>query len=183
MSGCLVHEFKPTSGSYKTYRSVLMWVYSSQIRFAPLDSSVRYSTTSDAKLLQKTKSIQSDKFSSPKSVYRLAHYLQLSELSKIALESIESQIEFENVAYELYSDLSKNYEEVRTICLRTASEDWVSRRSSHVNSFCAQSILTSPTRGQKRVKSSQAMKDLQADWEKGVKTQDASITLALAFMF
>lgn len=136
MSGCLVHEFKPTSGSYKTYRSVLMWVYSSQIRFAPLDSSVRYSTTSDAKL-----------------------YLQLSELSKIALESIESQIEFENVAYELYSDLSKNYEEVRTICLRTASEDW------------------------KRVKSSQAMKDLQADWEKGVKTQDASITLALAFMF
>jgi hypothetical protein len=52
---------------------------------------------------------------SPKSVYRLAHLLDLTELCQLALESIQSQLTPLNVALELFSNFSGVYDEVRKV--------------------------------------------------------------------
>ncbi|GAA5974116.1 hypothetical protein JCM11641_003445 [Rhodosporidiobolus odoratus] len=127
-------QFIPvTDTSYSTYLAVLVWLDSHHIAFAPLLSSFRTSgksrveassarSTAVSKLLKDTHLLPSA--SSPKSIYRLAHLLELKDLCHLALENLRTQLTPENGAFELYSDVATCYSEFRDVVLEFAVENW-----------------------------------------------------------
>ncbi|GAA5906107.1 hypothetical protein JCM5296_001048 [Sporobolomyces johnsonii] len=118
--------------AYTTYFAVLVWIATGYIRFAPLRSKF----TSDARGAEQARAAEIDKMlfshsdlqlpppASPKSVYRLAHLLELPELLQLAFDNYKSQISAANVAYELYSDVSCSYEAIRDVALEFAVAHW-----------------------------------------------------------
>lgn len=140
------------SAHYKTYRAVLHWIQTSQINPAPLLSSFQGSddpssndpSSDDPKPFSGTRTISAgaerraqidqmvedlklDDFArpiSPKSLYRLAHFLELPILAKLSLSLIKSQLSVENVALEFFGDLSAAYPEVRAVELEFVLAHW-----------------------------------------------------------
>ncbi|GAA5895026.1 hypothetical protein JCM5296_000940 [Sporobolomyces johnsonii] len=132
--------------AYTTYFAVLVWVATGYIRFAPLRSKFRSDNmwgfaslcskfmsgdTGDdqarAVELKKVFSRSSPQLplpTSPKSVYRLAHLLELPQLLQLALNNFKSQLRPANVAYELYSDVACAYEAIRDAALDFAVTNW-----------------------------------------------------------
>jgi hypothetical protein len=125
--------------SYLTYLSVLLWVQSHHISFAPLVSTFRTdgATRLEAVPLRAVALSSSTSISptspsssrlplpvSPKSVFRLAQYLSLPTLVSIALDNLRSQLTPANAAYELYSDVSPLFPEQREVVMRFVVERW-----------------------------------------------------------
>lgn len=67
---------------------------------------------------------------SPKSVFRLAHFLQLEELKALALESIRTQLTVENAVVELVSDVSRCYEDAQRVVIDFVVEHWEKVKAS-----------------------------------------------------
>ncbi|GAA5936857.1 hypothetical protein JCM3775_002726 [Rhodotorula graminis] len=119
---------------YSTYLAVLIWAQTSHITFAPLLSTFRRPGVDDAaasgarqdavRALAETKSPLLPVPVSPKSVYRLADYLSLAPLKKLALNNLVSQLKPEIAAYELYSDVACGYDDVRDAVLEYVVEHW-----------------------------------------------------------
>lgn len=137
------HHIDITSASYTTYRAVSCWIYSSQIKFGELKSfklplPLRLKWESTTSLFSSKKPykpgypppkfrlfVNPNSFSpledkkppmplvSPKSIYRLAKFLELPELAALAFTEFKSQINKFNVRYELEGELADEYEEVR----------------------------------------------------------------------
>ncbi|BGP13225.1 hypothetical protein JCM10213_005005 [Rhodosporidiobolus nylandii] len=119
--------------SFTTYRAVLVWLASQHIDFAPLRSSfhaigepLSSASTLRAAGLHRTASRDSllPQPASPKSVYRLAHLLELPTLSSLAIENLRSQLTPQNAAYELYSDAATCYPALRDVVLDYVVENW-----------------------------------------------------------
>lgn len=120
--------------SFTTYRAVLVYLLSHHITFAPLLSTFRASTYPAAAeaassrhqairvLLSKSPDLPAP--ASPKSVYRLAHLLQLPKLESLALNEIQRQLSVENAAYELYGSVAGVYDAIREIVLDFCVENW-----------------------------------------------------------
>jgi hypothetical protein len=106
------HEVVISSAAYTNYKSILLWIHTSYINFAPLSSSRLSTTDEDVEVSANDDTLIS---ASPKSVYRLAHLLDLTELCQLALDSIKSQLTPLNVALELFSNFSGVYDEVRNV--------------------------------------------------------------------
>ena len=102
--------------AYTTYLAVLCWIDSGHITFAPLRSSSRLQ--SDPTSLRNAQLVESSVHpahplpASPKSVYRLAHFLELDELVKLAFSNIQSQLTKEIIAYEVFGDVALAYDAV-----------------------------------------------------------------------
>lgn len=129
------------STAYTTYRAALVWMLSSHVAFAPLKSVCNLAEP-PAWLAQETPNTQArvtrqeilqrahDKSPSlplpvsPKSLFRLAHFLEILELQEVALACLESQITVENCAVELFSEVSILYPEVSSVLLESASANW-----------------------------------------------------------
>ncbi|GAA5916717.1 hypothetical protein JCM5296_006183 [Sporobolomyces johnsonii] len=115
-----------------TYFAALVWIATGYISFAPLRSKFRSddrgAKQARAAELEETFISQSDSQltppASPKSLYRLAHFLELPDLVQLALDNYKSQLSPANVAYELYSDVSCSYEAIRDITLDFAVANW-----------------------------------------------------------
>lgn len=114
--------------------ALLCWIGTGFIEFAPLRSKHQYElddrvSDSDGELVEDPQRINSivNSYSdeplgapasvSPKSIYRLAHYLEIDKLSKLALANFESQLSCLNVIHELYSDIASHSPEIRDIAL------------------------------------------------------------------
>ncbi|GAA5862955.1 hypothetical protein JCM1840_002338 [Sporobolomyces johnsonii] len=122
-----------TDTAYTTYYALLVWMATGYIRFAPLRSKFRSAeggskqaraTEIDKLLSQQSDAQQFPPPASPKSVYRLAHLLELPDLVQLALDNFKSQINPANVAYELYSDVSCYYNPIRDVALEFAVANW-----------------------------------------------------------
>jgi hypothetical protein len=110
------HEVVISSTAYTTYKSILLWIHSSYINFAPLSSSGPHNMEADVEGSDHSAPADENLISaSPKSVYRLAHLLDLPELCQLALDSIESQLTPFNVALELFGNLAGVYDDLRKI--------------------------------------------------------------------
>ncbi|GAA5854996.1 hypothetical protein JCM8547_002339 [Rhodosporidiobolus lusitaniae] len=102
-------------------RSVLIFLTTGYIDFAPLRSASlplnpkATSTRADALTFRSSKSPSLPFAVSPKSVYRLAHFLGLSDLQSLVLAQIKSSLQVETVAFELFSPTSLAYEEVQKV--------------------------------------------------------------------
>ncbi|GAA6008562.1 hypothetical protein JCM11491_003349 [Sporobolomyces phaffii] len=122
--------------TYTTYLSVLLWVGSGFIRFAPIQSACTFSgpPAQDRRAhLEHSLSGSNSMLpcpASPKSVYRLAHYLGLTDLAKLALLNLAEQLKAANVTHELFGDVSTQYPEVRQLCIQTTVKNWVAVSSS-----------------------------------------------------
>lgn len=114
-------EVQTRQTAYSTFRAVLLYMQTGYIDFAPLSSSTAprnsFATTTrkDALARDKVKSPRLPYAVSPKSVYRLAHLLQLPALQELALENLASALSVSGAASELFSPVSIAYEEVRKV--------------------------------------------------------------------
>ena len=123
-----------TQHCYETYLALLCWIGTGRIAFAPLRSTFVNESTGEgeeshtrAKLIEDSLELadpRSPSLVSPKSIYRLADYLQISKLSQIALANFTSQLTHDNVLQELYSDLAGKYPAIRDITLDYTVEHW-----------------------------------------------------------
>ncbi|ORY48425.1 hypothetical protein BCR35DRAFT_310872 [Leucosporidium creatinivorum] len=130
------HEFVVTETAYTTYRAVVVYLATGHISFAPLTSTLRAAGASsgDGGTPRNLASTVQDPSSllpaSPKSVYRLAHLLSLVDLQDLALASINSQLTIDNVAYELFSEVTSVYDEIAAAVVAFASKHWAEVKQS-----------------------------------------------------
>lgn len=160
-----IRRIEITGTAWRTYRAVLCWIYTSHIDFAPLASTYPppISTSASEPVTRRdffTSFAESHPLlplpASPKSVYRLAHFLEIPDLQELALASIKAQIRVSNVATELFGDLSMKYEKVQELELDFAVANW------------------------KAVRESDGLKEIQALIEAGELPSAAAISLNLA---
>ncbi|KAK4703088.1 hypothetical protein P7C70_g3135, partial [Phenoliferia sp. Uapishka_3] len=94
-----------TQTSFKVYHAVPSYIFTGHISFKSLPSSANL-----------TNSPQGDPTeplpSSPKSVYRLAHLLEIPAVQTLALDALKTTLSPTNIAAELFSETSGTYDEV-----------------------------------------------------------------------
>ncbi|KAL8278977.1 hypothetical protein RQP46_008646 [Phenoliferia psychrophenolica] len=119
----LHHTIRIEETAYITYHAVLFWIMTNVIDFAPLRSTLAADAERDP--------ISSDPMdpslpipASPKSIYRLAHLLEIPELQSLALQSIKAQITVENVLDELFCETSGLYDEVLDMLVAVTEISW-----------------------------------------------------------
>lgn len=128
-----------TGTSYRTFRAFLAWTYAGTVDFAPLTSSFlsksscsSSSTTSATKrrrqALAPLSSLHPSRPTpvSPKSLYRLAHFLDIPSLQSLALSALAERLTVEGVAAELFARpaLGEAYDEVLDYEVDFARENW-----------------------------------------------------------
>lgn len=108
-----------TGSAFATYRAILLWLHCGYIDFAPLNSSLspRNPTSKETRDKVYKDSLEAARTlplpASPKSVFRLAHLLQLPELQELALGALVASLTVEGAACELFSPVALAYDEVR----------------------------------------------------------------------
>lgn len=116
-----------TQTAFSTYHAVLVFLETSFLTFSPLSSSFPTSshpTRRDFLLSSSTASPSLPLPVSPKSIYRLADFLDLPELKKLALSAFTSSLTPAGVAKELFSDFTQCYKEPREVVLGFLKERW-----------------------------------------------------------
>ncbi|KAL8277609.1 hypothetical protein RQP46_010041 [Phenoliferia psychrophenolica] len=101
------HTIKITEFSYHTYRAVFSWIASHYIEFRTNDA--------NSPTPQEPPSSTPPRLASAKSVYRLAHLLEIPELEALALEAIRSQVTVATVVADLFSKTSLKFPAVLDI--------------------------------------------------------------------
>lgn len=120
-----------TGATFTTYFAVLAWISTRHIEFEALrslrDLPEAYQEES-ADIVSRSKATKTTSPYpvpvSPKSVYRLAHLLEMHELASLALANYASQLDFTNIASELYSDVASSYSAIRDVALTYAVDHW-----------------------------------------------------------
>ncbi|GAA6062991.1 hypothetical protein JCM10212_004973 [Sporobolomyces blumeae] len=122
-------KVRVTDTTYTTYASVLCWIGTRFVRFAPLKSSKLHPSEvvqpgNASTTTSKTRTLDLPTPASPKSVYRLAHLLELEALRALALAIFKSQLTSQNFAHELYADVASCYPEVRDAAIEFTVGHW-----------------------------------------------------------
>ncbi|KAM0754253.1 hypothetical protein T439DRAFT_323119 [Meredithblackwellia eburnea MCA 4105] len=126
-----------TDAAHSTFKAVLIWIYTSHINFIPLAADdARKAATQTFSFgapgtaptpIQQPQELPGRPFAvSPKSVYRLADFLQIGELKKLALEFIKQSLQQPgtNIVRELFSQHSQHYIELQEVVLDYAAKNW-----------------------------------------------------------
>ncbi|POY73522.1 hypothetical protein BMF94_3459 [Rhodotorula taiwanensis] len=99
-----------------TYAALLLWLATRTIDFAPLRSSGGSSRKEHIKEALQMRPTRPAPVS-PKSVYRLAHLLDLEPLKSLALAKLTAELNVANAASELFSDVASSYPAIRDAAL------------------------------------------------------------------
>ncbi|KAL1756407.1 hypothetical protein FB107DRAFT_211489 [Schizophyllum commune] len=89
--------------AFQTWRALVLYLYTGEITFCALKSS---GTRQESWELPPTAC-------SPKSMYRVAHMLEMKELQDMCLQNIKSQLDAKNIVKEIFSVFTSRYMEVR----------------------------------------------------------------------
>jgi hypothetical protein len=132
-----VREVVIKSAAYTTYRSVLTWLCSGYLAFAPLSAAPL--ATSPASPLHPAKRARLASVAefdsdlplpaSPKSVYALAHLLELPDLMRLALSNFTTQLTADNALYQLLGEVAV-HDEVRDAIATFAKANWAAVKAS-----------------------------------------------------
>ncbi|GAA5979110.1 hypothetical protein JCM10908_002807 [Rhodotorula pacifica] len=115
--------------AYTTYAAVLTWLACRLIEFTPLKSKSQEARTAKLEIFSKDKPLLPPP-ASPKSVYRLAHLLELEDLQKEALHDFAQQLTPACVPTELFSAVACSYPAVRNLALDAALANWTAVRET-----------------------------------------------------
>ncbi|GAA5987734.1 hypothetical protein JCM10908_007189 [Rhodotorula pacifica] len=125
-----------TETAYSTYRAVLLYLLSGHIQFLQLRSSTAPRASSAEETRQEILEEHEKQHPalplpvSPKSVYRLAHILQLPDLQKIALKSLASCLTVDGAAHELFCPASIAYDDLRKVVIKFVVKHWKAVRAT-----------------------------------------------------
>ncbi len=132
-----VHTVTVTDHSFKSYQAVWMWILTRRIRFAVPDrpaapaaggAQAQGRAGTVAPVRTRAPRAGSSPASPPgvsaKSVYRLAHLLDLSELRDQALAAFEASLTVDNAARQLFGSTADLYDDVRAAAVRSAVGHW-----------------------------------------------------------
>ncbi|GAA5897626.1 hypothetical protein JCM5296_003742 [Sporobolomyces johnsonii] len=147
----------PITGTmYQTYRALLCWLYTGQLQFAPLTSTFLRTPSSEADLPNSASSSApsallsarrarlsalsslpalaafpslSPPVVSPKSLYRLSHFLEIPTLKSLCLAALRENLTLDNVAREMLGSFSEVYAEVWDLEIKWARNSWASVRA------------------------------------------------------
>ncbi|KAI5835773.1 hypothetical protein K523DRAFT_411217 [Schizophyllum commune Tattone D] len=89
--------------AFQTWRALVLYLYTGEITFCALKSSGTCQASSE---LPPTAC-------SPKSMYRVAHMLEMKDLQDRCLQNIKSQLDAKNIVKEIFSVFTSRYIEVR----------------------------------------------------------------------
>lgn len=126
------HKLTPNA-SYTTYRALLSWLHSGHLPFASFRTSTSAQSTSVDASSPRTLAYHESLLNtpslplatSPKSMYRLAHLIDIPELQTLALAEIKRQLTVENVATSvLFTELALSYGDVKKVALDYAAGYW-----------------------------------------------------------
>jgi hypothetical protein len=125
------------SASYTTYHAILVWIHTGYISFAPLSPHpIAPVATSDEPSTKRARLESAAKTdpdlplpASPKSVYMLAHLLELAVLMSLALKDFKSKLTAENVLYQLTTGVAV-HDEVRNAIVAFAQANWSAVKAS-----------------------------------------------------
>ncbi|EIW82767.1 hypothetical protein CONPUDRAFT_151827 [Coniophora puteana RWD-64-598 SS2] len=102
-----------TGAAYKTWKAFLFYAYTGQTNLSSL-TSCNVSEELQALPADRTEDSRSEcPRCSPKSMYRLAHKLQLESLKQIAFQEIRRNLKNENILTEVLSKFTSRYPEIR----------------------------------------------------------------------
>jgi len=120
--------------AYSTYFTALLWTGTGNVRFALLRSSFEFSPNAATPVINARRdwlTIANDQYThalplpcSPKSLYRLAHLLELDGLAQLALENFSTQLSINTVAHELFTDIASTYPALRDVAVAYAVRNW-----------------------------------------------------------
>ena len=131
--------------TYRTYRAYLAWLYTGTVAFAPLTSSFQYPSPSSPTSPSSASSQRRAALAplrtlhpsrphpvSPKSLYRLAHFLDTPSLAQQCLAALADALTVDNVAHELFAppQLGEVYDEVWDVEVGFAEDAWDDVRGS-----------------------------------------------------
>jgi len=124
--GTIIHM--PDS-AYHTWKAMIFYLYTGNIRFAPLKSSSS-STESDAQRDSKGNEYKGLKPVSCKSMFRLAEKLGIPALEYLALQHLKSQLSIVNIWAELLSLFTSRFEKIKRLEMDFLIENWDIVRAS-----------------------------------------------------
>ncbi|GAA5866991.1 hypothetical protein JCM1840_005933 [Sporobolomyces johnsonii] len=143
-----------TGTTYKTYRALLCWLHTSQLQFAPLTSTFQRPPASEEPDLPNSPpcpaapsspssslvsarqarrsalsalsllSPSSPPAVSPKSLYRLAHFLEIPALALLCLSALRDKLTVDTVPREMFGSVAEVYDEVWDVEVQWARERW-----------------------------------------------------------
>ncbi|KAI0728223.1 hypothetical protein C8Q72DRAFT_835452 [Fomitopsis betulina] len=112
--------------AFKTFRAFVIWSLTGTIAFAPLRS--QSSSVHEQ--------FQADSGSSPgppacssKSMYRLAHMFDISELRELALRDLQARLSKDNILQELRSSITARYTELQQMQVNTLVDHYITHES------------------------------------------------------
>lgn len=131
-----VKEIVIRSAAYTTYHAVIGFIHSGFITFAPLSSPslvVKDPSAARSNVISAAATANTGLPlpASPKSVYKLAHLLELEGIMKLALENFKSKVTVQSVLFELVTDMSV-YDPVREALVAFAVANWAAVRKTTV---------------------------------------------------
>uniref|UniRef100_A0A0K3CN66 FGENESH: predicted gene_15.216 protein n=1 Tax=Rhodotorula toruloides TaxID=5286 RepID=A0A0K3CN66_RHOTO len=121
-------EVTITETAWTTYQAVLAYLRTGFIEFAPLSSACKprnpaaHHTRLDR--INETADGPGPGQVSPKSTFRLAHLLELSELEEICLLELSKTLQAQNAAYELFDDASICFDRWRQVIVKFVARNW-----------------------------------------------------------
>ncbi|GAA5888907.1 hypothetical protein JCM6882_002898 [Rhodosporidiobolus microsporus] len=123
------YQLNETQTAYSTYEALLVYLETNFVHFAPLTSScsplnANHPKRRDAVIQKHQKHPSLPLPVSPKSLYRLAQYLDLPRLEQICLNAIRSSLSLTGAAHELFCDTSLNFHPVRRVVLEYVRENF-----------------------------------------------------------
>lgn len=110
-----IYRIYESQTSYKTYRAFVFFLETGTVKFSSLKSSIPLSGSDT--MVGRPEQVPEG---SPKSLYRLAHFLDIKSLRKLALENFCSQLTTENVVQEIFSQASIVYTELNEVAFKFA---------------------------------------------------------------
>lgn len=128
------HELTPEA-CYTTYRAFLAWLHSGHIVFAAPHNDLAHPASNAAERLQVLRQTLANKPSavlptSPRSLFELAHLLDVVELQHLAFHAIERQLTRDTVASLLFSKTAMRHEAVKKEAVDFATQQWGQVRQS-----------------------------------------------------
>ncbi|GAA5855122.1 hypothetical protein JCM8547_002390 [Rhodosporidiobolus lusitaniae] len=126
-------EITVTEAAFSTYHTVLVFLQTSHVCFAPLSSSFPSSRHASRIAFLENECVSAHSLPphvSPKSAYRLTHLLELDDLKKRCLQEYPPSLTIQGAAHKPFDDASLCYEEIRDVVLDFVEKNWEAMKNS-----------------------------------------------------